>query len=221
MIWIATGHGWMTEVDDRRRITGDGSQEMDHGGRMTINLLPFYEDIAVMRSYTLLEISYYDFKLRSYNRAQICRYTMYRRHGSTEYDTEHYSEHYSEIPNHAPVCPNSNAEYDPESDPESQLQCRYRTSRTRLISGGATIFKEGDDSTGIATILTANNYRTGSAGTKHCETHLPIEKASSGKCTWRRSNNCTPRTAKSARREVMANAPTEESISQCPSYNPV
>jgi hypothetical protein len=53
----------------------------------------------------------------------------------------------------------------------------------RLIFGGATIFKEGDDSAGIATIPTANNYRTGSAGTKHCETHSPIEKASSGMCT--------------------------------------
>ena len=95
-------------------MTGDGSQEMDHGRRMTINLLPFYEDIEVMRSYTLLEITYFDFKLRSYNRARICKHTMYRRHGSTEYDTEHYSEHYSEIPNHAPTCPNFNAKYDPE-----------------------------------------------------------------------------------------------------------
>src|SRR5882757_5693373 len=46
--WIATGYGWMT---------GDGSQEMDHGRRMPINLLPFYEDIEVMRSFTLLEIT--------------------------------------------------------------------------------------------------------------------------------------------------------------------
>jgi hypothetical protein len=112
---------WM---DDRRWMTGDGSQETDHGRRMTINLLS-------------------DMKLRSYNRARICRHTMYRRHGSTEYDTEHYSGHYSEIPNYAATCPSFNAEYDPESDPESQLQCRYRTSRTRLIFGGATIFKEG------------------------------------------------------------------------------
>jgi len=29
---------WM---DDRRWMTGDGSQEMDHGRRMTINLLPY------------------------------------------------------------------------------------------------------------------------------------------------------------------------------------
>jgi hypothetical protein len=30
---------------------------MDHGRRMTTNLLPFYEDIEVMRSYTILEIT--------------------------------------------------------------------------------------------------------------------------------------------------------------------
>jgi len=81
-------------------------------------------------------------------------------------------------------CPSSNAEYDPESDPETQLQCRYRTSRTRLIFGGAAILKEGDDSAGFATTLKANNYRTGSAGMQHCETHSPIEKASNGEqCT--------------------------------------
>jgi hypothetical protein len=80
---------WM---DDRRCTTGDGSQEMDHGRRMTINLLPY---------------------------TKIRRHTVFRRHGSTEYDAEHYSEHYSEIPNHAPTCLNFNAEYDPESDHES------------------------------------------------------------------------------------------------------
>ena len=61
MIWIATRQ--MTEVDDRRRMTEDGSQEMDHGGRMTINLLPFDEDIEVTRSYTILKITHFDFKL--------------------------------------------------------------------------------------------------------------------------------------------------------------
>jgi hypothetical protein len=55
--WIATGYGWMTEVDDRRWMTRDGSREMDHRRRMTINLLPFYEDTEVMRSYTILEIT--------------------------------------------------------------------------------------------------------------------------------------------------------------------
>ena len=46
-------------------MTGDGSREMDHGRRMTINLLPSHEDIEVMRSYTILEITHFDFKLRS------------------------------------------------------------------------------------------------------------------------------------------------------------
>jgi len=108
---------------------------------------------------------------------------MYRRHGSTEYDTEYYSEHYSELPNYAATSPSSNAKYDPESDPESQLQCRYRTSRTRLVFGAATIFKEGDDSAEIATTPTTNNECSGSAGTKRRETHSPIEMASSGMCT--------------------------------------
>jgi hypothetical protein len=96
-------------------MTGDGSREMDQGKRMTINL----------HSYM---------KLRSYNRALICRHTVFQLHGSTEYDakhhSKHYSEHYSEIPNHASTCPSSNAEYDPESDPELLLQCRYLTSRS-------------------------------------------------------------------------------------------
>jgi hypothetical protein len=38
-------------------MSGDGSREMDHGRRMTINPLPFYEDIEVMRSYTIFEIT--------------------------------------------------------------------------------------------------------------------------------------------------------------------
>jgi len=82
-------------------MTGDGPQEMDYRRRKAITPLPFYEDIAVMRSYTLLEITCFDFELRSCNRAQICRYTMYWRLGSTEYDTERYSEHYSKILNYA------------------------------------------------------------------------------------------------------------------------
>jgi hypothetical protein len=91
---------------------------------MTINLLPFHEEIEVIRSYTLLEITYYGFNLRSYNQAQIPRYTIYsRRSGSSEYDTDHYSGHYSEqyseIPNHASTRPSSNAEYYPQSDHES------------------------------------------------------------------------------------------------------
>jgi len=50
--WIATGYGWMTEVNNRRWIPGDGSRK-----RMTINPLPFYEDIVVIRRYTILEIT--------------------------------------------------------------------------------------------------------------------------------------------------------------------
>jgi len=131
---------------------------------MTINLLPLMKILRL---------------------CEICSYTMYWWHGSTEYDTEHYSEHYSEILNHAPTCPSSNAKYNPESDPELQQQCRYRTRFTRLIFGRARILKEGDDNAGIGTIPITNNDRTGSAGMKHCETHSPIEKAGSGKCTWR------------------------------------
>jgi hypothetical protein len=78
------------------------------------------------------------------------------------------------------------------------------------------MFKERDDSAGIITTPTANNYCTGSAGTMHRETHSPMEKAGSGKCTWRRSNISTPRTAKSAGKAVMANAPTDESGSRMP-----
>jgi len=40
---------------------------MDYGRRMTVNLLPFHEDIEAIRSYTLLKISYFDFKIWSYN----------------------------------------------------------------------------------------------------------------------------------------------------------
>jgi len=70
----------------------------------------------------------FEFKLRSFNGMQICMYKIYRRHGSTKYDTEydsehysqHYSEHYSKIPNSAATCASYNAEYDPVSDPESR-----------------------------------------------------------------------------------------------------
>jgi hypothetical protein len=48
MFWIATGYGWMTEVNDRTWMTGDRSQEMEYVRVMTINLLPLYEDIAVL-----------------------------------------------------------------------------------------------------------------------------------------------------------------------------
>jgi len=98
----------MTMVDDSRWMTADGSREMDHGRRMTINILPLHEDIEVIRGYTLVENSYYDSTLRSFNQAQIRRFKMYCwRYGSSEYDTDHDSEHYSEIPNHAPTCPST------------------------------------------------------------------------------------------------------------------
>jgi hypothetical protein len=101
-------------MHDRRWMTGDESQEMDRGRRMIVNLLPCYEENEVMRSYTIVEITYFDFKLKSYTGTQICRYRMYRRHNSTEYDTDHNSEHYPGIPNYAATCPSSNADYDPE-----------------------------------------------------------------------------------------------------------
>jgi len=75
-------------------MTGDESQEMDHGRRTTMDFLPFYEDIEAIRSYTFREITHFDFNLRCYNPAPISRYTMYcRRCGSSGYDTDLYSEH--------------------------------------------------------------------------------------------------------------------------------
>jgi hypothetical protein len=34
-------------------MTGDGPKEMDHDRQMAINIPPVYEDIEVMRSYTI------------------------------------------------------------------------------------------------------------------------------------------------------------------------
>jgi len=144
---------------------------MDQGRQMTINLLSYM-------------------KLPSYNRAWICRHTVFQRHGSTQYNAKQYSEQYSkhcsEIANHAPRCPSANDEYNPESDPQLQLQPSDRTSLTRIIFGGATITKERDDRTGIATTCTAN-YLTGNAGTKHCETHSE-RKPSNGEMSTQRSD---------------------------------
>jgi len=56
-ISIATRYGCMMEVDNRKWMTGDGSQQMDHGRGMTIHPLPFYENIEVLSSYTILEIT--------------------------------------------------------------------------------------------------------------------------------------------------------------------
>ena len=44
MIWIATGHGWMTEVDDWRWITGDGSRKTDD------NQSPFLYEATKLQS---------------------------------------------------------------------------------------------------------------------------------------------------------------------------
>ena len=195
--------GWL-EVDDRRWIMGDRWQSISFSIRR-------YWDYAKLYP----SRDHFGLKLRSYNRAQIRRHTVFQWHGSTEYEpkhfSEHYSEHYSEILNHAPTCLSSNAVYDPESDPELQQQCRYRTSRTRLIFGGATIFKEGDDSAGFATTLPLNNYRTGSTGTTHRETHSPIEKASNGeKCTRRSDAKHTYRWIKKrfrTRQKMILNIP--------------
>jgi hypothetical protein len=64
-IWIATGYRWMT---------GDGSQEMDHRRRMTVNLLAFHEDIEATRSYTRLEVTL----ISSYEVIIECRYADIR-----------------------------------------------------------------------------------------------------------------------------------------------
>jgi len=110
-------------MDKKRWMTADGTQEMHHGRPMKINLIFFNEGIEVMRSYTILWITQFDFKLQCCNREQTCRYMMFCwRYGSSEYDTDHYLEHYSEIPNYAATCQRFNAKYDPESDPESKLQ---------------------------------------------------------------------------------------------------
>jgi hypothetical protein len=71
-------------MQDGRCVIGDGPQEMDPGRWITIHLLAFCEDIAVMGCYTLLKIPYIDVKLRNYNPACICRHRMYRQHSSTE-----------------------------------------------------------------------------------------------------------------------------------------
>jgi hypothetical protein len=105
----------------------------------------------------------------------------------------------------------------------NQLQCRYRTSRTRLVFGGATIFKEGDDCAGLATTPTTNNYRTGSAGTKHHEMHSPIEKASSvKKCTLGSDGKRTNRSIKKPHAQVIIpnEIPTQSRRSRLSLENP-
>jgi len=127
-------------MDERRWVSGDRSRETDE------NESPFLYEAKKLQSSA-------DMHLYNVPAAGL--------------HTKHHSEHYSEIPNHAPTFPSSNFEYDPESHPELQLKCQYRTSLTRLICGGSTIFKDGDDNAGIAPIPATKNYRTGSAGMKH------------------------------------------------------
>ena len=53
-------------MDQKRCISGDASRGTDD------NQSPFlFEDIEVMRSYTLFEITYFDFKLRRYNERKL------------------------------------------------------------------------------------------------------------------------------------------------------
>jgi hypothetical protein len=77
----------------RRWMTGDGSEETDHGRRMTINLICYM-------------------MLQSCNRTKNCRHTVFRRHGSTEYDTEYYLA----IPNYGATWLSFIPEYDLGSD---------------------------------------------------------------------------------------------------------
>jgi hypothetical protein len=60
--------------------------------------------------------------------------------------------------------------------------------------GGVTMFKEGDDTVGFSTTVTANKYRTRRAGMNHREIHLPIERASNYEhCTQEGEGNLTDR----------------------------
>jgi len=56
LIWM-DDHARYQEIDDSRSKTGDGSWEMDYWRRMTMNLLSFHEDIDVILSCTILEIT--------------------------------------------------------------------------------------------------------------------------------------------------------------------
>lgn len=38
-------------------MTGDGSQQINHGRQMTINLLPMYKEIEIVRNDTILQIT--------------------------------------------------------------------------------------------------------------------------------------------------------------------
>jgi hypothetical protein len=72
-------------------MTGDGSQEMDHGRQMTIGLFSIRSYCGYVKLYDSRDYNF-GFELQISYGTEICMYTMYRRHGFTEYDTEHYSE---------------------------------------------------------------------------------------------------------------------------------
>jgi len=82
----------MTEVDDWRWITGDGSRKTDD------NQSPFLYEATKLQSSA---------DLKTYGVPAACL------------DTGHYSENSSEIPHYPATCPSYNAEYEPESHPES------------------------------------------------------------------------------------------------------
>jgi len=92
---------WLLEIDDRRLMTGD---------RQSV-VFVIWRYRGFVKLYTFwdywLQSSWY----KSCNRAQLCRYMMYRWHGSTEYDPEHCWK----ILNEADVCQSYIAEYDSES----------------------------------------------------------------------------------------------------------
>jgi len=190
--WIAAWYGSRPDTDGWPRwMTGDGWQEMDlmrwiKGDRwQSVSFL--YEGIDLMQSYTILEITTL---ISSYEVTSERRYPDIRCIGSMAppctipSTIQSTIQRYRNMQLHAWVPKPNTILTQPRWSQVTQLQCRYRTSwsRTILVFGGATISNEGDDSAGTTTTPTANNYRTGSAGTKRRETHSPIGKASSCLC---------------------------------------
>ena len=146
-------------MDLRRWITGDGWQSIPFPSMTILRLcevIPFSKSLTLISSYGVaIERRYADIRctgamappstIPSTIESTIQRYRIMQLQARVSTPNT--------IPNQSRV---------------TQVQCKYRTSRTRFVFAGATIFKEGDDSAGIATTPTANNYHTGSAGTKHC-----------------------------------------------------
>jgi len=188
--YIAAGDGLWQDVDrdrmwtmDRRLISGDGPRETDYNRSLAsmkvsrlCGIIQFSRSGLWFRTKNFL----WNGDMHVYNELPAVwfhrvRYRALFRNGeSNSYMPELQWRVQSRIRSRLSL-----------GDPKLQVQHRYRTSRSRFGSGGAMIFKDGDDSAGIATTPTTNNYRTGSAGKKHCDTHSPIEKAGSGKCTQR------------------------------------